>query len=137
MAKESSEPDVVAAAMSKPGVILRRPVGSGDLFKEHAELPTNPSNVNTKHQARTKAKKPSAGTRDGKTTRKAVLAFEQEEKRRERERRKEEAAREKKHARRRRAVAKAQAVLEKAEREYERRAAIIDAGRRGTIAMRD
>jgi hypothetical protein len=28
VAKESSDPDVIAAAMSKPGVILRRPVGS-------------------------------------------------------------------------------------------------------------
>jgi hypothetical protein len=41
MAKESSDPEVVAAAMSKPGVLLRRAVGSSDPFREHAELPTN------------------------------------------------------------------------------------------------
>jgi hypothetical protein len=33
-------PDVIAAAMAKPGVVLKRPVGSAGLFGEHAELPT-------------------------------------------------------------------------------------------------
>ena len=40
-AKESDDPDVIAAAMKKPGVVLRRPVGSDGSFSEHAELPTN------------------------------------------------------------------------------------------------
>ena len=40
-AKESDDPDVIAAAMKKPGVVLRRPVGSDGSFGEHAELPTN------------------------------------------------------------------------------------------------
>jgi hypothetical protein len=40
-AKESDDPDVVAATMAKPGVMLKRPVGSNGPFKEHAELPTN------------------------------------------------------------------------------------------------
>jgi hypothetical protein len=48
---------------------------------------------------------------------------------RERQRQKEEAARVKEHARHGLAVAKAQAALEKAEREHERRAAIVDAER--------
>ena len=39
-AKESDDPDVVAATMAKPGVVLKRPVGSNGPFKEHAELPT-------------------------------------------------------------------------------------------------
>src|ERR1039457_6887573 len=38
-AKQSEDPDVVAATMSKPGVVLKRPVGSSGPFKEHAELP--------------------------------------------------------------------------------------------------
>src|ERR1700691_6769637 len=38
-AKESDDPDVVAATMAKPGVMLKRPVGSSGPFKEHAELP--------------------------------------------------------------------------------------------------
>lgn len=40
-AKESRDPDLIAATMAKPGVVLRRPVGSDRPFSEHAELPTN------------------------------------------------------------------------------------------------
>src|SRR3981081_72697 len=40
-AKESQDPDVIAATMAKPGVILRRPIGSNGSFAEHAELPTD------------------------------------------------------------------------------------------------
>jgi colicin import membrane protein len=35
VAKESSDPEVIAATMSKPGVVLRRPVGSDAPFSEH------------------------------------------------------------------------------------------------------
>jgi colicin import membrane protein len=41
VAKESDDPDVVAATMAKPGVVLRRPVGSDGPFSEHADLPTH------------------------------------------------------------------------------------------------
>jgi hypothetical protein len=129
MAKECNDPDIVAAAISKPGIILRRPVGSDDPFTEHSALPTNLANGEIRlrsRRARPKAKKPSAGTMDGKATRKAALALEQQEKRRDRERRKEEAAQEKERERRRHAVEEAQTALEKAEREHERRAAAID-----------
>src|SRR6266850_2768560 len=40
-AKESDDPDVIAAAMEKPGVVLRRAVGSDGPFGEHAELPAS------------------------------------------------------------------------------------------------
>ena len=40
-AKESDDPAVIAATMKKPGVVLRRPVGSDGPFSEHAELPTD------------------------------------------------------------------------------------------------
>ena len=39
-AKETDDPDVISATMAKPGVVLRRPVGSDGPFGEHAELPT-------------------------------------------------------------------------------------------------
>src|SRR6195952_1548558 len=39
-AKESDDPDVIAATMAKPGVVLKRPVGSNGPFGEHAGLPT-------------------------------------------------------------------------------------------------
>jgi hypothetical protein len=37
---QGEDPDVVAATMAKPGVVLKRPVGSNGPFKEDAELPT-------------------------------------------------------------------------------------------------
>ena len=38
-AKEADDCEIVAATMSKPGVVLRRPVGSNGPFTEHAALP--------------------------------------------------------------------------------------------------
>jgi hypothetical protein len=101
-AKESDDPDVIAATMAKPGVVLRRPVGSDGSFKEHAELPTNlggggPTKVARKSQG-PKAKKPSSRPVDKAAERKATLTFEKEQKRRERERASEEAARQKDRA---------------------------------------
>src|ERR1700730_14766220 len=40
-AKESDDPDVIAATMAKTGVVLRRPFGPAGSFGEHAELPTD------------------------------------------------------------------------------------------------
>lgn len=40
VARESNDPDVFAAAMAKPGVVLKRPVGADGPFGEHANLPT-------------------------------------------------------------------------------------------------
>ena len=41
IAKETDDPDVVAAAMSKPGVVLKRPAGSNGRFGEHSGLPSD------------------------------------------------------------------------------------------------
>jgi colicin import membrane protein len=38
-AKETDDPKIVAATMAKPGVLLRRPVGSNGPFSENAALP--------------------------------------------------------------------------------------------------
>jgi hypothetical protein len=40
VAKETDDPDLVAATMSKPGVVLKRPAGSSGRFAEHSELPS-------------------------------------------------------------------------------------------------
>jgi len=131
-ATESDDPAVIAAAMKKPGVVLRRPVGSDGSFGEHAELPTNlgdgkrPTKAARKPQGR-KAEKPSSRPVDKAAERKAALAFEEEQKRRERERASEEAARQKDRERRQQAVDKAQAALDKAEQEHAKRAAAIQA----------
>lgn len=38
-ARETDDPEVVAATMSKPGMVLKRPAGSNGRFAEQAELP--------------------------------------------------------------------------------------------------
>ncbi|MGY8631614.1 cell envelope biogenesis protein TolA [Bradyrhizobium sp. 14AA] len=137
-AKETEDPDIVAATMASPGVVLRRPVGSDGPFTESAELPTDladdeakpkpkPKPGSNKRPARS-AHKPSRKI-DDQQARKAAAAFEKEERRREAERRKDEAARAKQRARRDKAVAAAEAALDKARREHDARAEDIEAER--------
>src|SRR5690349_6263889 len=139
VARESTDPDVIAATLAKPGVVLKRAVGSNGPFREEAELPSSlargdsgrprkrPSDAPRKGHP--KSRRPSPRATDDKAARKAALAFEREQKRRERERQKEEAASEKVRERRQQAVARAQAALDGAEQEHDRRVAAIDAER--------
>ena len=130
-AKESDDPDVIAAAMAKPGVVLRRPVGTDRPFSEHAELPTDLGDSGSTKISRkskgSKAKKRSSRPVDKAAERKAALAYEREQARRDAERAREEATRQKEHERRQQAVNKAQAALDKAEQERAKRAAAIQA----------
>jgi hypothetical protein len=130
-AKESHDPDVIAAALAKPGVVLRRPVGTDRPFSEHAELPTDLGGGGPRKAGRKskgpKAKKRSSRPVDKAAERKAALAYERDEKRRELERAKEEAARQKERERRQHAVDKAQAAFDEAEQEHAKRAAAIQA----------
>ena len=142
VAKETDDPDIVAATMAKPGIVLRRPVGSDGPFSESAELPTDLGEEEARPQRRSERKpktksakrsaisttKPSRKI-DDQAARKAAAAFEKEERRREAERRKEEAARARERARRDKAVATAQAALDKARREHEARSEEIEAER--------
>jgi colicin import membrane protein len=120
-ANETDDPAIVAATVAKPGVVLRRPVGSDGAFSEHAKLPKELPIEKVKERTA----KPRATTRepaqtvDDKAAREAALAFERERKRRESERRKEEAAREKERKRREQAIAKAEAALEAAKCDHE------------------
>jgi hypothetical protein len=129
-AKQSEDPDVVAATMAKPGVMLKRPVGSNGPFKEHAELPTNLGDATARRSkaarkpAGRKPKKTSSRPADKAAEQKAAVAYEREQKRRDRERAREEAARRKKREHRQQAVDKAQSALDKAEREHAERAGI-------------
>jgi hypothetical protein len=128
VAKETDDPHVVAATMSKPGVVLKRPAGSNGRFAEHSNLPSDLGSAakegrRQSHCAKpTKRPPPEISERDAQ---KAVAEFEKEQKRREAERRREEAARERDRERRERATAKAQAALDEAEREHAKRAADI------------
>jgi hypothetical protein len=130
VAKESGDPEVVAATMSKPGVVLRRPVGSDGPFRENADLPTDLPGDEPQHRPKKTLAKPKEQvprTTDNKAAGKAALAFEREQRRRENERRKEEAARKIERQRRSQAIAKAQAALEKSERGHHKRVATIEA----------
>lgn len=144
IARETDDPDIVAATLAKPGVVLRRPVGSDGRFTENAELPTDLGEGDARPRRKPRkppakkpaAKKPAAKTAkkrsrevDDAAARKAAAAFEKEERRREEQRRKEEAARTKARARRDKAVAAAQAALDKARREHEAKIEEIEAER--------
>jgi hypothetical protein len=131
-AKESHDPDVIAATMAKPGVVLKRPVGSSGPFKEHAELPRD---IAGDGGAKKTDRKVGSGrpqrhakkTIDDAADRRASLAFEKERERRERERAKEEAAQRKERERRQEAVDRAQAALDTARRKHDGNAADIQA----------
>ena len=129
--EESTDPDVIAATMAKPGIVLRRPVGSNGVFTDHAALPTDLGHDTggRSKERRAKAKKEPLRKVDDKAAHKAALEYERAEKQRESERRKEEAASEKERQRREQATAKAMAALEKAEREHESIAGAIEAER--------
>jgi hypothetical protein len=61
-AKQSDDPDIIAATMAAPGVVLKRPVGSGGPFKKQAELPSNlPNEAAPKKNARKPASRMSIG----------------------------------------------------------------------------
>src|ERR1700742_3908499 len=96
-ARESRDPDVVAATMAKPGVVRKRPVGSDGPFGEHAELPKNLGERWRKNPPPSKpsARKatPSSTKPDKAADKKAAQAYERECLRREREEAREEAAR--------------------------------------------
>src|SRR5215204_4510341 len=100
-AKISDDPKIVAATMARPGVVLRRPVGSNGAFSQHAKLPTDlpvgdTKRASAKHSA--KKREPATEAVDDKTARAAARAFEKEQTRRDSERRKEEAKRRQEHA---------------------------------------
>src|SRR5579864_2201181 len=132
IAKETDDPEVVAATMAKPGVVLKRPAGSSGRLAEHSDLPTSLGDERTgggHGRSRSGAKKRTAPKISDKAANKAAAEFEQERRRREAERRREEAAMEKERARREKAVAKTQAAYDKARRDHEAKASAIDAER--------
>jgi hypothetical protein len=131
-AKESDDPNIISATLEKPGVVLKRPVGSDGSFSEHAELPSDlASSKPTKAAHNSKVRKaktlPSRPV-DKAAERKAAIAYEREQTRREAVRKREEAARQREHERRQQAIAKAQAAFEKAKGGHAERVKLIQSG---------
>jgi hypothetical protein len=143
-AKESHDPDVIATTMARPGVVLKRPVGSSGPFKEHAELPRDIAGDGgaKKTDRKVGSGRPQKHAKkivDEAADRKVSLAFEKERERRERERAKEEAAQRKERERRQEAVDRAQAALDTARQKHDGNAADIQAkieALRTTVAER-
>ncbi|HUO89288.1 MAG TPA: cell envelope biogenesis protein TolA [Rhizomicrobium sp.] len=138
-AKETGDPAIVSAAMAKPGVVLKRAVGTRDPFEEQAEppkmLPMDLPRFAPKakpSRAKPGKKKPAARKPDPDAERKAQAAFEKAQKLRDAERRREEAAREKERVRRKQAVEKAQAALERARARHQ---SALDAIERDRAAL--
>lgn len=134
-AAEIDDPDIVAATMAHPGVVLKRPVGSKQAFKVSADLPKQllSGAANAKPgKSPGKPKRASAKTdirkdakRNAEAERRAALAFEKEQRRRAQQEKQEQAAR----VRRERLVATAQAALDEAEQEHLKRAGALETER--------
>ena len=135
-ASEVTDGPAVEATMARPGIVLRRPVGTNKPFEEDASLPTDIADAREDTAKRRKPQERPPREIDRKAARKAAPDDGRAERKREAARRKEEAAREKARKRREQAVAKAQAALDEAERDHARKAAAI-AKERAEIEARE
>src|SRR3954454_1530836 len=129
VAKETDDPEVVTATMSKPGVVLRRPAGSTGRFAEHSELPNELVEHRPRQKREKKATKISLPNISEKAATKAALEFERAQGRRDAERRRQEAAFARERERREKAITKAQAAIDEAKEEHEAQASAIEAER--------
>lgn len=120
-AKEVEDPEVIAATLAKPGIVLKRPVGTNETYRENADLPTKPP-ATAPHPKRNEPPKHSKrplSKADNKKAREAAATYGREERARERARRKEQAALIRQRERRQQAVDKAEAALDKAKQDHE------------------
>lgn len=133
-ATETKDPDVVRATMEQPGVVLRRPVGTKQAFREQAALPRlstlkkggkrEPEPLSVKKAARVEPKKP-----NNIASRKAAKLYDLAQKRREREDQRAEERRQKEQDRREAAIARAQAVLDTGRERHAERLSELEAQR--------
>jgi colicin import membrane protein len=137
-ARETGDPQIVAATMAQPGVVLKRAVGTNTAFKLDAQLPNElpnsaprPRPARKADPIRNRAKSPIAET--GKTHKAAIIQFEKEKARRDKERAAREEEEEKNRAkesreeeRRQQAVARAKALFDQARSRHERKLQELD-----------
>jgi hypothetical protein len=134
-AKQTEDPNIVAATMAHPGVVLKRAVGSSGEFKENAELPKSlPSIKPPKVEARPPELRPGPKARaktksPAKEDRAAIISFEKERAKRAKEKEREEARLQKQRDERRRATDKAEAILDEAREAHEKVMAGIESER--------
>jgi len=131
-ARETTDPAIVKATMDKPGIVLRRPVGTNGAFTEHAELPSDFSTGEPKKaqtRATSKVQEPPGRKIEDKAVRHAAAISEREQKRIEAEHRMAEATREREVRRRSRVITKLEATLEKINEDHATRIADIESER--------
>lgn len=126
-AKQTEDPAIVTATTAKPGVVLKRAVGTTRPFTEDASLPDALPNIRPPGRiskaAAYQRRKESPRKPTQKTTKSdpaAVISFEKARRKRERERAKEAAKLEKQNAERERATGKAQAALADAQEAHQK-----------------
>ena len=136
-ARQTDDPDIVKATMARPGLVLRRPVGTDEAFSEDAEA-SGASFAGRTRSARPRRKPvPAKPAADGRREREAAAAFEKERQRRERRERVEQAARLAEGERRDRAIAAATAALEEAGKRHAATVAEIEQARAALDAKAD
>jgi hypothetical protein len=139
-ARETHDAKIVAAAMAKPGVVLRRPVGTKGAFTENAALPkqlwtatkagpAKPKMKAKSKKAESKKLKP-RNAKDEKADRAVILSFEKAKARRDREREqqetREEAKQAKDRAQRQRDTEKIEAALARAQDRHDQAMAVLE-----------
>jgi colicin import membrane protein len=130
-AEETDDPEIIAATMAKPGVVLKRAVGSKGTFTENAELPKFLPVGKRAEQPKPKPKTAKAAKAktgksadvvslaDARAAKLAAAQYEKEQARRDKEEEKKEATRQKERARRDAAKERAQAALDAAKARHE------------------
>jgi len=129
-ASETGDAQIIKAAMAHPGIVLRRPVGTDQPFREDAELPEGfslpkmgkagkPGPAAKNRPRKTKRAAPPQGT--GKADPAPIISFKAEKARRDRQRAQAEAAARHTQKKRRQAVSKAQSALENAQAQHDKR----------------
>ena len=128
-ASETDDPEIVAAAMAKPGTVLRRPVGTDEPFREDAVLPKGFSlpaigrpAASPKPKPKAKEKKPKASRGDDtKAEHAAIISFEKARKERQRALAEEERAARKAREKRLAATEKAEQAIADARKDHQSR----------------
>jgi hypothetical protein len=129
-AQETDDPRLAAATMAKPGVVLKRAVGSTGEFKENAKLPNRLPDA----PVRPERPKPQAANREAPPRNKvdrqandaAILSFKKAKVQRDRKKARERAAREKEKTERRRKMDAAEAALDAARERHDKATRAIE-----------
>lgn len=121
-AKESADPKLIKATLEKPGVVLRRAVGTTGKFTEHPSLPEAlPDTAPPPAPAKATEALPKPGPsrkKEAAQSQRAADEFREEQARREHERQQAAERRQREATRRQSAIAKAKAERREAEEQH-------------------